>query len=1064
MSNVELHIFAGNDLNGSPIWTATDEDPGLIEKVSIRPALNQLGGGQVVLSKQETGGLLTRNIIAPENFCRVLVPRISTTRYAWGFFLTDISRVVLSTDEGAGKDVTFGGPGPLFYLERAILWDQQFYGEGYKIDEDNGVFRWDAGTPAGRVLFRLFMENASNTIADFLPDLTRTFDGSTDSDGNAWSESFTEEFELAIGGDYLSHLWQLQDSVESLDVWMDLGTVAAPKMELNAYEAPLGRDLSGSAFGAGVVLFKEGVNIATELVSRRRARKKVSHVLAMGDDATYATAARLGYDPGEYARAIGLSFPGISDDTDLQRKARRWIAHQDAGENEIVLELSALGDDEATGRYFPGEEGATACHFWPGDTITVKTGAEVSPSELDYHYEDQRVMAITMELDEAADDTDADTQALSWRVYPELNVERDSWSAPRDGSGTSGSRKCRCLRLCAPTVAAIPLDDPDELLYSPSGSGATDPAPWLIDGDDTTYTAAARLRGSGAVFYATWNSAVEITGYTMKQGFHPTDPQYGITSFVRSGWRVYYSDDDPASFNSETGTWVEAQNAEAYAAVQDSTHDLGSPGAHKRWKWVSTVSDGGGMLQIDWVVRELELEGGTAEENPYNGTSNRAARCDHTHPNEDIAEHVDDPTDAHDASAISIADAADNLTASDVEGALAELATGQGDHITDTADAHDASAISIADAGTLYTGTDVEAALQEIGAHPGDTSDAHDASAISVADAGGYFTGTDVEAALQELGAGGGGAGALDDLTDVTITTPADGQVLTYDSGTGEWVNENSASGFSNPMTTAGDIIKGGTAGVAERLAIGTNGHVLTVVSGAPAWAAASGGSGPTINDGPWWAPWCAPASPDAADSEFDGNDLSGWTRVYNSGAPKGTWTEEFGSANFILTTTGGSSELDVYAKARTMSVGDYVEIAYRHHTSQGASYLGAFVGFADGTTFNNSGSHVVGAFLHHNGVAYRHMLNIWDGYNTRTTDGTIVDRGTVGTYFAARVKYEAANTWGLYISSDGSQWRTIQTNYAKTMTPTHVLLGVSMLSSPNAGRGVDIQYFRVNS
>jgi hypothetical protein len=33
------------------------------------------------------------------------------------------------------------------------------------------------------------------------------------------------------------------------------------------------------------------------------------------------------------------------------------------------------------------------------------------------------------------------------------------------------------------------------------------------------------------------------------------------------------------------------------------------------------------------------------------------------------------------------------------------------------------------------------------------------------------------------------GGGTLDDLTDVTITTPSDGDVLTYDSGTGEWVN-----------------------------------------------------------------------------------------------------------------------------------------------------------------------------------------------------------------------------------------------------------------------------------
>jgi hypothetical protein len=42
-------------------------------------------------------------------------------------------------------------------------------------------------------------------------------------------------------------------------------------------------------------------------------------------------------------------------------------------------------------------------------------------------------------------------------------------------------------------------------------------------------------------------------------------------------------------------------------------------------------------------------------------------------------------------------------------------------------------------------------------------------------------------------------------------------------------------------MTTAGDIIKGGTAGAAERLGIGSEGHVLSVVSGAPAWAAGGG-------------------------------------------------------------------------------------------------------------------------------------------------------------------------------------------------------------------------------
>lgn len=47
---------------------------------------------------------------------------------------------------------------------------------------------------------------------------------------------------------------------------------------------------------------------------------------------------------------------------------------------------------------------------------------------------------------------------------------------------------------------------------------------------------------------------------------------------------------------------------------------------------------------------------------------------------------------------------------------------------------------------------------------------------------------------------------------------------------------------LTNPMTTAGDVIVGGTGGAAERLAAGSNGQVLKMTLGAPAWAAESGG------------------------------------------------------------------------------------------------------------------------------------------------------------------------------------------------------------------------------
>ena len=61
-------------------------------------------------------------------------------------------------------------------------------------------------------------------------------------------------------------------------------------------------------------------------------------------------------------------------------------------------------------------------------------------------------------------------------------------------------------------------------------------------------------------------------------------------------------------------------------------------------------------------------------------------------------------------------------------------------------------------------------------------------------------------------------------------------QVLTVSGGVPSW--QNSAAGFSNPMTTAGDIIIENATPAADRLAVGTTGQGLQVSGGGlPAWA-----------------------------------------------------------------------------------------------------------------------------------------------------------------------------------------------------------------------------------
>jgi hypothetical protein len=72
-------------------------------------------------------------------------------------------------------------------------------------------------------------------------------------------------------------------------------------------------------------------------------------------------------------------------------------------------------------------------------------------------------------------------------------------------------------------------------------------------------------------------------------------------------------------------------------------------------------------------------------------------------------------------------------------------------------------------------------------------------------------------------------------------------QVLTVSGGLPSW--QNAATGFTNPMTTAGDMIVGGTAGAATVLAggVGNNDKVLKIVAGIPTWSTSTSGPVGTV-------------------------------------------------------------------------------------------------------------------------------------------------------------------------------------------------------------------------
>jgi hypothetical protein len=88
-----------------------------------------------------------------------------------------------------------------------------------------------------------------------------------------------------------------------------------------------------------------------------------------------------------------------------------------------------------------------------------------------------------------------------------------------------------------------------------------------------------------------------------------------------------------------------------------------------------------------------------------------------------------------------------------------------------------------------------------------------------------------------------GSAPATPASGNLAIYAKTGGGVFAKDSAGTETALGGGSGGMTNPMTAAGDIIIGGTSGTPTALPKATDGQVLTLVSGAPAWAASSGSS-----------------------------------------------------------------------------------------------------------------------------------------------------------------------------------------------------------------------------
>jgi hypothetical protein len=901
VSVVQLDFYDREDLNGTPLLSIDDEDA-FLEGFEMRVSLRDLGSGLITLSRQgvsaDDNPSFLFDVARAESFVRVLVPSISTD-YLFGFFLDNRKTQVLSTEESAGMDIIIGGSGPLYYLSRAILWNEKFSGTAATVDEETGLWTFpdNSNWNAGKVFETLLAEDSNNTLATFLPDLTLGFDETNDSDGNAWTDLFDGGLELEIGTHYLQALRIMQEQADDLDAVMHLGAPGSPLMRLDMYNR-LGRDLTGSTMGAGVVLFKAGINsdplsgnILTGLEASGQSTLKPSHVLVRGADGVYSQVDRSLWSAGDFTKAVAVDYQETSGETSLFRYGRRIMADWDLREDAQQLEIHP-GFDPTNGLYMPGPDGSSG-HFWIGDDITLKTGGEVVHSVLDYHYTTERVTGIRMVLDEAVDGSTDAKAALSWHIVPELNEVYGLTGGDLNRGVASRHNHPPNPALCRPgTPATVPTisdtadgqdDDGNQDIAVTVGSGldralyvlvqvdALPTVTWypgyinagtpgagtalslvdsqIITGSVTLYVfrltdPATSTAGTSAVRIAKGAGVRAIAGVWSLAGVDQTTPETAIGKNTGTGSTssvtVTPGDGDliiDVAGWSETNATVTVPTEAGdqtyrFAHSIDRTFGLpdyamgGSDGSDPTPAWDFANSHPWGAVAVAVKTANPGTPGDTPQDIAATasvGTSIRASRCDHVHAHGNIT--TGGPY--HMAEDVTAADAGGYFTGTTVEAQLQELGAASGGAVS-TVVAHGAmgatETFDFTD-GTDHEGTqDANLTVTLSGATTGEAawmtlkltqdgtggrtltlpasvvtkSDVESgwdttASAVNILSLFSYDGGTSWYGFL----AGGTSATALDDLTDVTITSPATAQRLRYNGSA--WVN---SSLVWRPVTT----------------------------------------------------------------------------------------------------------------------------------------------------------------------------------------------------------------------------------------------------------------------
>ena len=588
-----------------------------------------------------------------------------------GFFLEKGNYAALTGNNQ--RPLVLTGAGTLGYLAREIMWSHTYVGAAGALsalgggqDPFDDRFRlWAQGSFAGgdfagAVLWRMVAEALSyqsgaythkhgdgtlhtdthddDRLESAIALVTMTFDGFTDSAGNAWTAP-SGNFEALVTDPLLDPVMEIMRA--GIEIVMDPDT-----FELNAYNAgTLGSDRTGAGWGAGVVRFTDSTdgttgtgNITTTARRAITADIRRSAILAGGQD-VYAKAT----DAGASIPWHGGIRSYVEDTDALEVIAGVEIqTRTDAGDVPRIRLLP--GDDEDEGLYRGG----------PGGQFDIYDQATLHSGSGTWHWDELTV----------------DVSAIEYRLREDESGEIDTYvefgstfrplSQAVEFGGPGGGCKCGpTLRLCDAGHLDTTVATGTDWKHTATGSP---PAGWHEVGYDDA-GASAPVESDQPNYYDTgsgrwiWSALPDGTNQrpaeeevSFRKEFEVPAAPLGAQLLLAAdnGADVYLNGVLVASL----GTRYNAANLNHFASA--STYSIPASALVEGTNCISIIgwNEEAPTAGSAAVYAELTVttQGGTA----LVGSSNRAARCDHKHLHNDTL--LRDAADAHPASAVSTSD------------------------------------------------------------------------------------------------------------------------------------------------------------------------------------------------------------------------------------------------------------------------------------------------------------------------------------------------------------------------------------------------------------------------